>query len=223
MLKQVRRYPGRLVAALAFASLCCAAMVEIRAHHTGRSYYRFMDWNLFLAWIPFLLALVTQRAAGEGGRASVPMLSLLWLLFFPNAPYVVTDFVHLGQSPYMPLWFDGLLLSAFSWTGLLLGFLSLHLMHGVWRRVYGVVVCRVSVLASLALSSVAIYLGRFFRLNSWDAFLHPVTVVELALKPVLSPPTAAALVLLTGALVAGYAGLFALLGEPGRGYERSGE
>jgi uncharacterized membrane protein len=64
----------------------------------------------------------------------------LWLLFLPNAPHLVTDFVYLQQFHEMPVWYDITLLTTFAWLGLLLGFVSLYLMHAVAERMVGQVV-----------------------------------------------------------------------------------
>ena len=102
--------------------------------------FRFLLWNLFLAWVPFVLALVVYDRYRRGTPLArlLPAL-VLWLLFLPNAPYIVTDFVHLSAARTPPLWFDGVELSAFAWTGMLLGFVSLYLVHAVVRHRFGAV------------------------------------------------------------------------------------
>ena len=101
---------------------------------TGDSFYQFLVWNLFLAWVPLICAAAAFARARRGIDAVVIALLLLWLLFFPNAPYMLTDFIHVGESPSVPLWYDALMLSSFAWTALLLGFASLYLVQIVVRR-----------------------------------------------------------------------------------------
>ncbi len=98
---------------------------------------------------------------------------MLWLLFLPNAPYIFTDFVHLSATSAAPLWFDGVMLSAFAWTGLLLGYVSLDLVHAVARHRFGGALSWAGVLCVLALVSVGVYLGRFKQWNSWDVLVRP--------------------------------------------------
>ena len=162
--------------ALLVASLGCAGMVAGRALYTGRLSFRFFCWNLFLAWIPlvFSWALARRHAAGrEGGRAASWVLGAAWLVFFPNAPYLVTDLVHLRARSPIPFWFDALLMSAFAITGLLLGFLSLRQVHALVARARG---CRAGwlfVAGVSGLTGLGIYVGRFHRWNSWDLVTRP--------------------------------------------------
>src|SRR5262249_12277330 len=100
-------------------------------------------------------------------------LILLWLLFLPNAPYILTDFVHLSPSSRAPLWFDGAMISAFSWTGILLGFVSLYLVHVVTRDKLGSRAAWLGVGGVLTLVSAGVCLGRFLRWNSWDLLVRP--------------------------------------------------
>ena len=166
------------IPALLAASALCVATVEFRGHHTGDPYYRFLVWNLFLAWVPFAFALGAYVLARRGGGPAVIALGVLWLLFFPNAPYMLTDFIHLSESPAAPLWYDALMLASFAWTALVLGFASLYLMQMIWQRAAGPVVAWLGVLAALGLASFGVYLGRFLGFNSWDALVRPRGIVR---------------------------------------------
>ena len=140
----------------------------------------------------------------------------LWLLFLPNAPYIVTDFIHLAPAWRSPLWLDGAILSAFAWTGILLGFVSLYLVHAVVRHRFGARSGWAAVLGALALTSAGVYLGRFLRWNSWDLLVRPgQRLAQLAphLSDVTSVARAGAVtLLLTGVLAATYLAFYALVG-----------
>ena len=142
----------RLFAVLLAASAMSIAVLELRTHRTGDSFYSFLTWNLFLAWVPLLVASLAYLRAKHGLSVGIVALLVLWLLFFPNAPYMLTDFIHLGtDNPAAPLWYDALMLSSFAWTALVLGFVSVYFVQTIVRRFFGgrlvVVCCRRSVLA----------------------------------------------------------------------------
>src|ERR671925_285711 len=163
-----------ILASLVGLSGLVVAMVAVRVAYSGNSFYEALVWNLFLAWIPFLLALgVYDGYRRSAGRVQLLAGGALWLLFFPNAPYIVTDFKYLRTWTGVPLWYDVVLVSAGAWAGLLLGFISLYLMQAVVRRALGAPNAWLFVLAVLFLSSFGIYLGRFQRSNSWDVFVRP--------------------------------------------------
>jgi uncharacterized membrane protein len=193
-----------IVASLGLASLGCCGLVLVRNLYTGNPNFRYLIWNLLLAWVPFVLALLFYDGQRRGTRApALAALGALWLVFFPNAPYIVTDFVHLTRDPLAPLWFDGLTIASFAATGLLLGLGSLYLVQSAVRRELGWVV----VGAALVLGSVGIYLGRFLRLNSWDFFTNPhhlAYLVRLRLADPLGNPKLIAVVI-TSTLMLGAA------------------
>ncbi|HEV2712200.1 MAG TPA: DUF1361 domain-containing protein, partial [Gaiellaceae bacterium] len=114
---------------LALASALCLSALLARWVYGEAGAYNFLPWNLFLAWIP-LVAAVAVHDAARGRQTLVRLLPLaaIWLLFLPNAPYLLTDFVHLGSRDDAPLWFDIVLFGSFAWTGMLLGFLSIFVM-----------------------------------------------------------------------------------------------
>src|SRR5687768_2244420 len=133
-------------------------LLAARVAYTGSLGYGNLVWNLFLAWIPFALAIGVYDGARRGARrASLIAGGGFWLLFFPNAPYIVTDFQHLRFWDDAPIWFDVVLVSTAAWTGLLLGFVSLYLIQAVVARAAGAVNAWALVLGVLALSSYGIY------------------------------------------------------------------
>jgi uncharacterized membrane protein len=140
--------------------------------------YRFLVWNLFLAWIPYVSALgvawLHQTRPRQWWLLVLP--SAIWLLFFPNAPYIITDFLHLQTRWAVPTWYDTILIAAFSWSGLFLGIFSLRAMQSLVRAFLGPIVSWLFVFGALVASSLGIYIGRFLRWNSWDLLLHPQNV-----------------------------------------------
>jgi uncharacterized membrane protein len=163
------------VVPLVFASGLCLAMLVARAVVARRVELGFYVWNLTLAWLPLLFALrVYQLASLRPARWwPLALCAVLWFFFFPNAPYIVTDFLHLKSRPSVPMWFDIVLMMSFAWIGLLLGYLSLMLMQEIIRARKGTVWGWFFAILMLALGSFGIYLGRFARWNSWDILVRP--------------------------------------------------
>jgi uncharacterized membrane protein len=146
-------------------------------------------WNLFLAWVPygfaFLAALLDRWFPRAWWLLLVP--GFLWLIFFPNAAYIITDFTHLEPRPYVPLWYDILMLVTFAWTGVFLAVASLHTMQDLVRKYLGGVVSWVFVAIALGLNGLGIYLGRFDRWNSWELFTYPEQIVADVVQRVANP------------------------------------
>ena len=107
------------------------------------------------------------------------------LAFLPNAPYLVTDLVHLGEG--YELWRHVLQYGFAAWTGIILGVVSLRLVHGRVERNFGAVAGWSMVVLSVGLCAVGVVIGRFQRWNSWDLVTRPEAVVETTLEWVRSP------------------------------------
>jgi uncharacterized membrane protein len=200
-----------IYAALALLSLFSVALVATRYFYSREPIFAWLIWNLFLAWIPFGLSIVLydRFRAGARPRSLVP-LAALWLLFLPNAPYILTDFKHLVPSAVVPLWVDVVVIAAPAWTGMLLGFLSLYLVQSVVRQVAGPRVAWAAAVAVLGLASFGIYLGRVLRWNSWDVIANPRILSDLG--SILADPRALAMtVLLSGFLTLSYLVLYAFM------------
>jgi uncharacterized membrane protein len=168
------------VLTLAFASLVTVAMVFARILWTENLRYTFLVWNLFLAWLPLgfaLLACELQRT-GRARHWSFAGLSAAWLLFFPNAPYIFTDLIHVTTRFQRHFWVDLTLILICALTGLVLGFVSLYLMQAVVARMLGRVASWLFVAVVAGLSSFGVYLGRFVRVNSWDVIARPGKLLD---------------------------------------------
>jgi uncharacterized membrane protein len=207
------------LAALALASVFCASLLAARWVYSEPGAYRFLAWNLFLAWIPLAAAVgvYDMRDRGVRLRRLLP-LAALWLLFLPNAPYLLTDLIHLGARDDAPLWFDLVLFSAFAWTGAFLGFLSIYLLQVVVRRVAGVAWSWAFVGGSLLACAFGIYLGRSLRWNSWDFVVRPepllADVWARISDPLAHPRTFGMTVALTSLLAVMYLVLYAFAQLP---------
>jgi uncharacterized membrane protein len=164
------------VLALLFASAVSVALIAGRIIWTGRWSYGFLVWNLGLAWLPLVFSLLAceDYRTGRGRSWAFPGLAAAWLLFFPNAPYIFTDVIHLVTRYYAHFWVDLVLILLCALTGLVLGFLSLYLMQAVVADMLGRLAGWVFIGAVAGLSSFGIYLGRFLRFNSWDVVFKPV-------------------------------------------------
>jgi uncharacterized membrane protein len=176
--------------AVLLSSLFAFALYFGRAAYSGDwIVYRNLTWNLVLAWVPFAFSFL---AAGlfrtfPGRWWIVIPPALVWLVFFPNAPYLVTDFFHLVPRLGVPLWYDVLLLAVFSWTGIFLAIASLRTMHIITSAYIGRILGWVFVVLALSLSGLGIYLGRFGRWNSWDLLFNPKSIIKEVAVSFLEP------------------------------------
>lgn len=189
-LKMIHRFlVSQSLYPIVLSSLFAMALFTARVFY-GRSWnYNNLVWNLFLAWIPYLCsmgALLTHfRRPHAWGLLFIP--GLLWLIFFPNAPYIVTDFLHLQPRPRIPLWYDILMIASFAWTGCFLAIASLRAMQYLVKTYLGRFVSWLFVFASIALCGLGIYLGRFGRWNSWDLLIQPKAVFKDVLIHLVDP------------------------------------
>ena len=222
------RFAAAIVGLLLGATLVCAGLLAARSVYSHTVHYWFLLWNLALAWVPFVFAGVAYTLAASTRRVLVYVVIVLaavvWLAFFPNAPYILTDFLHLGSmGDIVPGWYDVLMLYWFAWTGLMLGIVSLYLMQEIVTRVLGGTLGWMFVVAATVLGSFGIYLGRFLRWNTWDIVRRPVPLAGEVLGKVTdsaSQPRLLGFTLLFAALflfiyVAVY--IFAKLAKPRAG------
>jgi uncharacterized membrane protein len=212
-------YPGSMrsrvllsVTALIGASVWCCVLLVVRKAEFGTFSYAGLVWNLVLAWVPLALAgFLLVSYSRRRSRVEIAALGLGWLLFLPNAPYVLTDFVHLEQNHRL---YDSLLIASFAFTSLALGFASLLLVQLVVTRAAGALFGWLTAVGSLFAASLGIYLGRVQRVNSWDVVHRPGYLWKLAQiridDPLGNPHLIGYVILLGGFLTLAYAGLYGL-------------
>jgi uncharacterized membrane protein len=134
----------------------------------------YLNWNLFLAILPLIFASVLQSKQYQGLKFWFLISS--WFLFFPNAPYLVTDLMYLSKIKthiIIPFWFDVVMLSSFAINGLLLGYASSRIIFTEIENKFSKNRAHIFTIFSLMISGYGIYIGRFWRYNSWDIFTHP--------------------------------------------------
>ena len=177
---------------LNLACLTCIVLVLARVAYTDSQRHSGLIWNLFLAWIPFILAYFAHAISWRRGwllYIIIVMIAFLWLIFFPNAPYMLTDLQDLARAGGVgaPLWYDVIIVGWCSWTGMLLGIISLYLMQDIIFRTFGRWAGWIFVFVISAASSFAMYIGRFVRLNSWDILQKPGETAMEILGLVIDP------------------------------------
>jgi uncharacterized membrane protein len=198
----------------------CACMIAVRINRTGSGYYVFLLGNLFLAGVPLFFSTVLRLATHWRLHWIIRLAGFcLWLLFLPNAPYILTDILHLTRASHAPAWYDLALLLSCAGTGLLLGYLSLIDVQGIVARSFGPACGWIFAMVSLVLSGFAIYLGRFLRWNSWDVLIEPSRLFDLmggVVHPWAHTQAVSVSLIFGGILTLGYITLRVLLVDPER-------
>lgn len=166
---------GRLIFILLLPTVVSLTFYLLLAWHFGQLLFLYLPWNLFLAWIPLVFAVSLVAYIRYNAWSSWPAISLtlLWLLFLPNSFYIMTDFVHLGDIYAEDIGLVAILFTLFVFTGLLLGFTSLYLIHKQLEKRLKTGRALAVVMVILAVCSWALYIGRDLRRNSWDVLMSP--------------------------------------------------
>jgi uncharacterized membrane protein len=177
----------RLLSICVVTSAIAVGMLAVYRIAAGSGDLDYLYWNLALAWVPLVAALALDDVRSTPLSLQLPLLAI-WLAFFPNAPYLVTDLIHIDPQDHTAI---GILgdagLVSVAPVGLALGFSSLMLVErSVRDRFGGRLALSVAVL-SLVVASLGIYLGRVIRLNSWDLLTRPRLVGSVLHQLVLDP------------------------------------
>ncbi len=190
LLLQIHRFLAReLFYPLVLSSVLACGLWAARVYFGHSWAFTFLPWNLVLAWIPYLFTLLIAAldAHWPGRWWLLALPFVFWLIFFPNAPYIITDMLHLEERVGGPMWYDIGMFATYAWTGCFLAVVSLNTLQGIIKRYIGGPGSWLFVASVLILSGLGIYLGRFLYWNSWDILLHPRIVLGDIIIRVLHP------------------------------------
>lgn len=142
--------------------------------------FTFLTWNIFLALIPFDLALLIRWLVPKSKLLALPF-TLIWLIFYPNTIYMITDFAHLSAIgtdliTSVQILNYGLLATGI-FLGVSMGISSARIVIQSWFPHSNQLNKLVVFTILSALSAYAIYIGRYLRLNSWDLFVDLQSVL----------------------------------------------
>jgi uncharacterized membrane protein len=169
---------------------CCFSILLVFARliATGYATYLSLIWNLFLAFVPWL---ISERLARNvqiiENKWKRTLVLFIWLLFIPNTFYIITDIFHLDQFDAAPKWFDLLLLFSFAWNGLLFGILSIRRVEMILTIVSKRGFSLLFVGIVMWLNAFGIYVGRYLRYNSWDIILQPFSLFQEIFQVLFHP------------------------------------
>lgn len=164
--------------------LFTTVLIACRCVYSWSLAFIFLPWNLLLAAMPLYFSFRLTRAAN---RKTGLLYLLAWLLFFPNAMYIVTDLFHLKDHPGIPKWYDLLILISAAITGVIMGFISLLHVEGYLCRLVGNRYMKLIIFTCFMLCGYGVYLGRYLRWNSWDVIIKPFSLFADIAQDIIHP------------------------------------
>ncbi|WP_157474582.1 DUF1361 domain-containing protein [Dyadobacter sp. Leaf189] len=176
------------IALIAFVSAAAMSLLLFRILLHDWDFV-FLSWNLFLAWVPLIfIKWVDEMEAQRRAPFGLLMCYLLvWLLFFPNAPYIITDLKHLRGIGDNIIWYDSLMIFTFSVAGFLAGLYSIRIVHRIINARWNEALAWTVILFSMILSGFGVFLGRYGRWNSWDILTKPVSLLRGIFESMQNP------------------------------------
>ncbi len=177
----------RLMVASVFFS---TVMLVVRVIYTGKITFVSLEWNLFLAFIPYFISRwLIGKPLLINNKWMLAGILFTWLMFIPNSFYILTDLFHLQENNNTPLWFDLLLILSFAWNGLLAGILSVRHIEKIVQVLWGYKHELVLVYPVMLLNALGIFIGRYLRYNSWDVITNPfhlmMDIFDMLAHPIL--------------------------------------
>lgn len=179
----------RLIFTLGLMSASAVGLFTLKAVLTHNLSMWFINWNLFLAWIPIFIVTWLENKVRINAlqKWEVLGISLIWLLFFPNSPYIITDLVHLQSLSGNTYWHYQIMIFTYAFVSLACGLLSLYWIQKVWTTVFSLNWSNFFSLGAIVLSGFGIFLGRIERFNSWDFFVHPFVLLKYIFHSLKNP------------------------------------
>ncbi len=173
--------------ALLLMTILSFSLLMTRIIITGQFTFLFLAWNLFLAFIPMGISSLLFLKRDKNEKSGFWITAIVWLIFFPNAPYILTDLFHLMPRNGVQPWFDLMLILSFALAGLMLSLMSLRQMESMVMSYHGKPASFFFTSGAILAGSLGVYIGRFERYNSWDLFRNPVEISRAILPKIIYP------------------------------------
>ena len=158
-------------------------MIRVKLNQTF--FLIFLVWNVFLALIPYAITMYLDTS--RGNKLKLLCWFAIWLLFLPNAPYLITDLKHLRLASGHLFWLDVLVLFSFAITGLTLFFITMIAMGRLLAKTFTRLPKKLFECTMCVLTAFGIYLGRILRYNSWEILSNPFQLLTDCFAIILNP------------------------------------
>lgn len=182
----------KLSSVLFVATIGCLLVAVYLRTKTNTNMYQFLTWDIFLAWVPFIISstisYVSHKKRTKTRIALVGVMCAGWLFFLPNSAYLFTEILHAfryfdprGETKFwvdIDFWYSLSLTFVVAILGLILSICSIHQIHGLLNKRLNQFSSMVVVGVILLLSSLGVYIGRFNRWNSWDVLKQPGLILK---------------------------------------------
>ncbi|MBU3216022.1 DUF1361 domain-containing protein [Clostridium estertheticum] len=188
----LKKYSGILFFMFVYGVLCFFMVINDHSF-----LYLMLVWNILLATLPLFFIEFSLFQNKKNKRIVAIIFGILWLIFFPNSVYMITDFIHISSDKLV--WFEasaqysinnGIMYSndIMHWVklfvigigvvyGLLIGMESLNIFYRFLNQKRAKLISFFIVAGVSLISGVGVYIGRFLRFNSWD-LLRPLSVIR---------------------------------------------
>lgn len=178
------RHKSLALLSVSIFSTLVLLMIRMKLSHSLT--YLFLVWNLFLAVIPYAVT-VYLKSTPKLNKITLLFTFGFWLLFLPNAPYILTDLWHLRYHTTHIFWLDILLISAFAFNGMILFYFSISDMTTILLKFLNRSKTNFIISILFFLSAFGVYLGRFLRYNSWEILSNPkilfIDILNIIIQP----------------------------------------
>ena len=182
----LKKYIDKRIIILCLLSVAYTLFSVYVYKETNLSIHRGMIWNLFLALIPLFISIIILILSEHNKKRTIIFLGIIWLLFFPNAPYMITGFIHLSTIRFYTSgefeiisWLRLIHFGLGALLGILIGMVSLYQVHQTILKYQSKIKATLLMILIMLSSGYAIYIGRLLRLNSWDVLYPQMLIQEL--------------------------------------------
>ncbi|MBC3844846.1 DUF1361 domain-containing protein [Winogradskyella echinorum] len=161
-------------------------MLMVRMKLNKSFFYLFLVWNIFLAFIPYIITMYLNTKTNLS-KLKLGFWFFIWLALLPNAPYIVTDLIHIRIGNHTLLWLDVMVILSFALSGLLLFYLSIRDMEKLIAVKFKQIPITTLSILIMFLCGFGVYLGRFLRYNSWEIISNPEVLISDVFNIIVSP------------------------------------